>query len=373
MKEHFKNYFLIGLFIIYFIFMSLCCIFSPKEQYSDSERRALAQWEAPTVTTLMSGRFQDNFETFSVDQFPCRDSLRSLKAHAALYLFLQSDYNDLYYLNGHLAKLDPYLNQTMAEHAASRFRFIYDTYLINTNTNIYLSVIPDKNYYLTENSSYIYLDFDQIVSTLTESNPSFSYIDIRDTLNIDSYYYTDTHWKQETLCDTAQRLLKAMNPDMSDSVLLRNYEINYAQTPFYGVYYGQSALYPQPDTLIYLTNENLNNCTVTSYETGSPETAYVYDLDALTGKDPYEMFLSGSTPLLTLENPDANTDKELIIFRDSFASSITPLLAQQYSKITLVDIRYMPAASIGNYITFDNQDILFLYSTLLLNSSLGMR
>ena len=34
------------------------------------------------------------------------------------------------------------------------------------------------------------------------------------------------------------------------------------------------------------------------------------------------------------------TDRELVIFRDSFASSLAPLLMEQYAKITLVDIRY---------------------------------
>ena len=29
---------------------------------------------------------------------------------------------------------------------------------------------------------------------------------------------------------------------------------------------------------------------------------------------------------LRLENPDAGTDKELVIFRDSFAASLAPLL-----------------------------------------------
>mgnify|MGYP000103969344 FL=1 len=87
------------------------------------------------------------------------------------------------------------------------------------------------------------------------------------------------------------------------------------------------------------------------------------------GKDPYQMFLSGSISLMTIENPNAKTDKELIIFRDSFGSSISPLLVEGYAKITLVDIRYIVPDYLGRFVNFEGSDVLFLYSTLVLNNS----
>ena len=91
------------------------------------------------------------------------------------------------------------------------------------------------------------------------------------------------------------------------------------------------------------------------------------------GKDPYELFLSGALSLITIENPNATTDKELVIFRDSFGSSIAPLLVEGYAKITLVDIRYISSDIVGNFVDFDNQDVLFLYSTLILNNSVTLK
>ena len=85
--------------------------------------------------------------------------------------------------------------------------------------------------------------------------------------------------------------------------------------------------------------------------------------------DKYDLFLSGATPIIQIRNKNATTDKELIIFRDSFGSSISPLFTEAYSKITLVDIRYIATSLISNYIEFKNQDILFLYSTLVINES----
>ena len=80
-------------------------------------------------------------------------------------------------------------------------------------------------------------------------------------------------------------------------------------------------------------------------------------------------FFPVPVPLITIENPNYKSDRELIIFRDSFGSSIAPLLAGGYAKITLVDIRYLRADLLDRFIEFKNQDVLFLYSTSVLNHS----
>ena len=63
----------------------------------------------------------------------------------------------------------------------------------------------------------------------------------------------------------------------------------------------------------------------------------------------------------------------MVLFRDSFGSSLAPLLLQGYRKVTLVDIRYMDPKLLSNYVNFQNADVLFLYSTLVLNSSGALR
>ena len=74
--------------------------------------------------------------------------------------------------------------------------------------------------------------------------------------------------------------------------------------------------------------------------------------------------------MLRLENPNATTDRELILFRDSFGSSLAPLLAEDYAAIILIDIRYIPPQQLGKYVDFAGKDVLFLYSSLVLNKNL---
>ena len=85
--------------------------------------------------------------------------------------------------------------------------------------------------------------------------------------------------------------------------------------------------------------------------------------------DMYNVFLSGAKALLTIKNPNASTRRELIVFRDSFGSSITPLLVQDYSTVTVVDLRYIDYRLLEQYVTFRGKDVLFLYNTQVLNTT----
>ena len=188
------------------------------------------------------------------------------------------------------------------------------------------------------------------------------YIDIADKLDEKDYYYTDTHWNQIYITDVAQTLAENMGVKLDD-----NYETITADTPFYGVYYGPAALPVEPDKMQYLTNDDIKNSIV--YDWQNNREIEIYNESMLNTRSPYDLFLGGSISLITIENKVASTDKELVVFRDSFGSSIVPLLISGYKKITLVDIRYLTSNRISDFIEFENQDVLFMYSTLVLNNS----
>ena len=77
--------------------------------------------------------------------------------------------------------------------------------------------------------------------------------------------------------------------------------------------------------------------------------------------------------MLTIENPDYNGTRELIVFRDSYGSSLIQLLVTGYSKVTVVDTRYISPKLLNQYIEFKDQDVLFMYSTLIINNSTTLK
>lgn len=334
----------------------------PSDEMSVSERRYLKQFPELNAETLFGGKFMKEFETYTLDQFPNRDGFRGIKSATAQYVFGQKDVNDLYLEDNHIVYVEYPENSESLHWAAERFKYVYDKYLLNSQTKVYFSIIPDKNYYLADKSDHLTIDYDSFITEMVQMVPFMEYIDITDSLSIDDYYYTDSHWKQNELLQTASVLAEGMGFD-----IVKKYDKIVLDEAFYGVYHGQMALPLKADELTYLNNDMLDKCIV--YDHQNDKQIPMYDLQKINGKDPYEMFLGGPLSLVTIENPNAERDKELIIFRDSFGSSIAPLLVEGYKKVTLIDIRYIQSSALDRYIEFDEQDVLFLYSTSVLNNS----
>ncbi len=344
---------------------SLAAWLKPVDDFSESERRVLTSLPQFNAETVASGEFMSSFEGYALDQFPMRDFFRGVKTATALGVFRNLDNNGIYFKNGHISKLEYPLNVQMLDHAADRFEYINNTYLSDEN-KVYFSIIPDKGYYL--NDGRLNLDYDALVAHMRDRTQYMTYIDVFDLLSIDDYYRTDSHWRQEKILKVAERFGDAMGFNVRE-----NFEETTVSAPFYGVYAGQSALPVRPDEIIYMTSSGLNDCILTSFDTGSAQAVAIYDEAATHGRDPYEMFMSGADALMVLENPNADVKRELVIFRDSFASSFVPLIHEAYSKITLVDIRYIQPQMLSNFIDFSDADVLFMYSTTLLNSSLAFK
>ena len=345
-----------------FISLTLASWLLPSRDFSDSERRKLAQRPALSLEVISDGSFMTGFEKYTLNQFPLRNQFRTLKAYTIYHVFGQLDNHDIYIKDGYAAKLEYPLHTDSLEHATDQFEYIYEKYLMDKKMDIYLSIVPDKSYFLAEKYGYLSMDYKELCHIMQNSMDYANYIDITKTLDITDYYKTDTHWRQEKLPETAAVLAESMGASISG-----NYTEYALDLPFYGVYYGQSALPLPPDTLYYLSNDVLDSCIVTNHE--DQTIGGIYNMEKKSGKDPYEIFLSGPRSLINIENPNYKSDRELIIFRDSFGSSIAPLLAGGYAKITLVDIRYLRADLLDRFIEFKNQDVLFLYSTSVLNHS----
>lgn len=359
-----KNKITCILFAVILLSTSVFCIFFPEGEFSESERRVLKAFPEISRETLLSGDFSKNFEEYATDRFPMRDNFRSIKAYASEFIFQKEDNNGVFLKDGHLGKIDYPLVPDMMRLATEKFSYLYDKFIKEKTDKIYLSVVPDKNYY-TDTLKY---DYNELVGLMREGMPYAKYIDVFPLLSLSDYYTTDSHWRQEKISDVAGKLASEMGADINAKYTVKTYG-----KPFYGVYSGQSALKVSPDEINYLTNDILDSCKVLDFNSGMGKPSFVYHMEKAEGKDMYEMFLGGNSPLVTIENLNAKTDRELVIFRDSFTSSLAPLLVPGYSKISLVDIRYMMSDFVGAYVDFEGADVLFLYSSSLLNASTAFK
>lgn len=352
------------LFIIFGLFIANFFYKPPK--YSANERRKLAAYKSPTFSTIKNKQFMIYFdEKYSLDSFFLRDGFRSVKANMSFNILRQLDNNGIYIVQGHASKLDNKLNENSIRQAAQKINQLQGFFPAK-QTKIYYSVIPDKNYYLASKNGYPSVDYNSMMNIMHSTITNATYIDLFSVLSINDYYYTDLHWNQRKLWNAVNKFGSVMNFNVDMEA-----DINIMQ-PFYGVYYGQSALSLHPELMIYMTNTTINNCIVKLIDTKTLQMtdSTMYNIPGFNDIDQYNLFLYGAQPLITIENLYTKNDRELYLFRDSFGSSLAPLLVAGYKKITLIDLRYIASSLADKLIDWNpNSDVLFLYNTSLLNNS----
>ena len=91
---------------VLFFGISIICWVKPAGEYSTTERRKLEQFPKLTLETMVEGKFMTEFEKYTLDQFPLRDSFRSLKAWASENVFGKLDNNDIYVADGYAVKME---------------------------------------------------------------------------------------------------------------------------------------------------------------------------------------------------------------------------------------------------------------------------
>jgi hypothetical protein len=339
-------------------FFVLARILTPPT-FLESERRVPAKFPALSFDTIASAGFMDKFDAYAADNFPLREGLRTLRAGFVFGVYLQTDKDGLY-MDAHGAGGFKPIAPDSVEQIARKIATVSDSL---DGLNVYYAFIPDKSIYSDKYLPGFDADMTKRLLSDTLGADGYTFINLVDALNADSYYMTDLHWDQIALGG----VLDALGSGMGFDADLGGYSEESAGV-FEGVYVGQLALPIGMDELRFLSNPSITASRLNE-RTSEMAPTPVYDWDELSGIDPYSFFLSGAQPLIVLENGDSRSDKELYLFRDSFSSSLAPLLASAYSKVTLIDLRYMDMRTLARYVDFKpGSDALFLYSTLVLGN-----
>lgn len=358
MNNKIKNIITSLLFSFILIAFFIINIIKKDDDISVLERRHLEKFPKFTINSLFNGTFFEKFDIYANDQFINRDKFRNIKVN--LELITKKNYNNLYLYNGYIIEQTYPLNEKSIINLTNKINSIKDNYLINNN--VYYTIVPDKNYFVNNNN--LKMDYNKLKNIMNSNLIDFKYIDIFNLLSLNDYYKTDSHWKEENIKDVALYIANNMGTDLNS---------NYKEktiTEFKGVYLNQLPIKMNMDSIKILKNEIIDNSIVYNYET--KKYSEVYDLEKINSLDKYDIYLSGAAALIEIVNNSA-PKKELIVFRDSYGSSLIPLLIEGYSKITVIDTRYISPKLLADYVDFNNKDVLFLYSVISINNSYSFR
>lgn len=344
-----KDKIIVILFILVIMFFPISSLFIKDREVSTFERRKLT-----TINKLKKDPL-DNLDKYLSDQFPLRDELISLNTTMDRYILGNSESNNVYIKDSYLIEKNYPQDKKSIDSFVEKMNYINKTYL--QNSKVYIGIIPDKAYYLDEG---LKIDYDNLYKYLKE-NIEINYIDLKDSFELNDYYKTDIHLKQSAYF----KILSNLNDKLDFNYQKIEYKENIFNN-FYGATYSKSTLFTKPDKISYFSNNYTESALVTHLEYGNKE---VYDKEKIGKTDSYDIFLSGPSSLVKIENNNSITDKELIIFRDSFSSSLAPLLIPYYKSITLIDLRYIRDDFLKDKVDYREKDILILFSTLIVNKS----
>ncbi len=178
------------------------------------------------------------------------------------------------------------------------------------------------------------------------------------------YYRTDHHWTLQG----AWQAYAALGDALGYTPLPLN-RFRASEFPgFRGTTLSRSGLPPLlEDTLVCAEPDSPVTLTTQDYDAEARENVTaVYDRlifpEEAATYDGYAVYLKGNHGLLTIERPDA-PEGTLIVYKDSFANCLLPLLSQHYRRVIAVDARYFTGRfSDALALSDDTAAILYLYS-----------
>ena len=320
--------------IIFCVFLAgfgLLHIILPDRTFSPVENRSLSQFPEFSWKSLLDGSYTADMEKYLEDQFPFRDGWMGLKTRYE-YLLNKREFHGVYLCGDTL--INKIANYDRAEQNIEYLRTLTEL----TDIPVYVGLIPTAAEVWKDKLPTGAENFDQAayLEQVQANIPDAIWVDIAGTLtghrDEPIFYRTDHHWTSSGAYYGYTALMSAMG---ETSVPLGTAET--VSTDFYGTLYSTSGVHwLKPDTIErYISGENV---TVENFEKGETHGLYVDSF--LEEKDKYASFLGGNTPLYIVRNPNAATDKKLLIVRDSYSDSLAPFLSQYFAEIHLLDLRY---------------------------------
>ena len=174
------------------------------------------------------------------------------------------------------------------------------------------------------------------------------------------YYRTDHHWTTEG----AYRAYCLLMEELGQSSVPRDDFTVEQISGFYGTSYSKSGLWlTEPDTLELWTDSDIQAVT-TVYDANRADPVTregMFFREYLEDADKYPVFLSGNHARVHIET-NADSGKRLLVIKDSYAHALAPFLAEEYSTIDLIDLRYFKQQTISSWLEENPADeILLVY------------
>lgn len=340
--------------------MLLMFVLLPEQNFSEKEKRYLAQFPEVTWENIASGNFGEEVETYLADHIPGRDFFVGLAAYYDRYSGRQVT-KDVYVAEG-----DRIVEAPVAwdEAAAQKNMNAINRFAETVGQKVDLMIVPSAGFCLEETVQGLkdpYTDTQIIRDIYAMAEDRVEGIDLVPAFNAVNdpgalYYRTDHHWTSRGAYAAYKAYMELQGrpyPAESDFTVT-------SHGGFYGSTYSRSGLWLTKSENVELWDTGAE-FTVTNAETKEPHQGLFYE-ERLQELDKYTVYLDGNHSLVRIENPAAAGKGNLLVIRDSYANCLGTFLANSYESVTLVDLRYYRSPVSELVAQGDFTDILVCYS-----------
>ena len=339
----------------------------PQVLKSDSDKKTTGENAMDALQNVASGDFGKGFETFFSDHFPVRKFWVGTNAYATLY----EGYNGA---NGVYHCAEGYLiNEPVPEdnQIDNNLENLTDFKLDIGDTPMTAMFVPSTGYVADDKLPLVhktYRDdeyFDKISKVL--KNGGVDFVDLRDTFKTEHkngsqlYYKTDHHWTTRGAYTAYKQLCEKLGitPTPESAFSIEKYG------DFYGTTYSKSGFWFTPPDTVEVWNNRANtpdkiNVTIRDGKTEKNQNSmFFYEHDK--EEDKYPIFIDGNHFYTEITNKNAKGGT-IVVIKDSFSHCMAPFLAENYSKVIMVDMRYNGNTDVTELVKKEKaEQVLVLY------------
>ncbi len=358
-----------SLLLCFAVVFSVLTFALPAKEFSDKENRKLASKPVFSKETVMDGTFFKNTESWFADHFIGRDFW--ITANLRFKMLLGQKENGGVYLG---KKDTLFLKPSEPnEQALKRNLEAMNSFAKLSKVKSYAAVIPNAVSVLSDKlpeNAPVPDQAEQLVN-ISAKLTDVNFIDVTPALNAHKYEYlfyrTDHHWTSLG----AKYAFDAVCAEMGISSPVKDYTVYPVSNSFTGTLASKSGLYSTLDTVeIYVPKTDIEyNVT---YIDKKEKSATMYKESALEGKDHYTVFFGGNYPRVDIKTT-AETGRNLLVFKDSYANCFMQFLYPYYESIIIIDPRYYYDSAYPLIGQYSITDVLYLYNcdTFMTDTSLA--
>lgn len=355
-----REYIFLGVFALVIIGVQGAFWFIPHDKVSEKEKRVLSEPPQVSLAHIADGRFMKKAETYVTDHFPARETFIGAQAYLRQAEGLNAA-NEIYRGKEGWLIVSPLKDeQTILKRNLS----VLSEFLKRTGKPATALIVPTTGAVESDFLPWLhetYPDRSLLEVIQKTLNHAANWCDVLGAFESDPereklFYRTDHHWTtQGAYC--AYRLFCAETA--RTPMPKTTYEIT--EVPdFYGTSYAKSGLWAtKSDTLEVWQSETPVSVTVQDENMKQPKKQdSLFFWEHQNESDKYPIFLDGNHGRVTIET--GSKGGRLLVLRDSFAHCLAPFLAEHFSRIDLIDLRYFKSQTVSEYLAENPADEILL-------------